>query len=48
LYLGEVEDMERAVLDGQSPRISLANSRGNVATILALVESARTGQAVRL
>ncbi len=48
LYLGEIEDMERAVLDGQSPRISLENSRANVATILALLESARTGQAVHL
>ena len=48
LYLGEVEDMERAVLDGQSPRISLENSRGNIATILALLESARTGQVVRV
>ena len=48
LYLGEIEDMECAVLDGQPPRISLVNSRGNVATILALLESARTGQVVRL
>jgi predicted dehydrogenase len=48
LYQGEIEDMERAVLDGQPPRISLENSRGNVATILALLESARTGQVVRL
>ncbi len=31
LYRGEIEDMERAVLDGQAPRISLENSRGNVA-----------------
>jgi predicted dehydrogenase len=48
LYRGEIEDMERAVLDGQPPRISLENSRANVATILALLESARTGQVVRL
>ena len=48
LYRGEIEDMERVVLDGQAPRISLANSRANVATILALLESARTGQPVRL
>jgi D-xylose 1-dehydrogenase (NADP+, D-xylono-1,5-lactone-forming) len=47
LYLGEIEDMERAVLDHQSPRISLEDSRGNVATILALLESARSGQVVR-
>ena len=48
LYRGEIEDMEHAVLDGDAPRISLENSRGNVATILALLESARTGQVVRL
>jgi predicted dehydrogenase len=48
LYQGEIEDMEAAVLDGQTPRISLVNSRGNVATIAALLESARTGQVVRL
>ena len=48
LYRGEIEDMERTVLDGQTPRISLENSRANVATILALLESARSGQAVRL
>ena len=41
LYRGEVEDMEDAVLDGQPPRISLEDSRGNLRTILALIESAR-------
>ena len=48
LYQGEIEDMERALLDGQPPRISLENSRGNVAAILALLESARRGQVVRV
>lgn len=48
LYAGEVEDMEAAVLDGKSPRISLADSRGNVAAIEALIESARSGRLVRL
>jgi D-xylose 1-dehydrogenase (NADP+, D-xylono-1,5-lactone-forming) len=48
LYHGEVEDIERAVLDAQAPRISLEDSRANVAAILALLESARTGQVVRL
>ena len=48
LYRGEIDDMEQAVLGGQAPRISLENSRGNVATILALLESAQTGQVVRL
>jgi xylose dehydrogenase (NAD/NADP) len=48
LYVGEIEDMERAALDGQPQRISLAESRGNVATIVALLESARTGKVVKL
>lgn len=48
LYSGEVEDMEGAILDGKPPRISLADSRGNVATIVALIESAASGRAVRI
>ena len=48
LYMGEVDDMCDAILLGKPPRISLAESRGNVATILALLESANTGKAVRL
>jgi predicted dehydrogenase len=48
LYLGEVEDMADAVLLGKSPRISLQDSRVNIATIRALLESARTGVAVKL
>jgi predicted dehydrogenase len=48
LYLGEVEDMADAVLLGHAPRISLEDSRGNVAAITALLESARTGKPVRL
>ena len=48
LYMGEVDDMCDAILLGRPPRISLAESRGNVATILALLESANTGKAVRL
>jgi predicted dehydrogenase len=48
LYLGEIEDMEHAILDGRAPRISLDNSRGNVAVIGALLESARSGQCVKL
>jgi xylose dehydrogenase (NAD/NADP) len=48
LYLGEVEDMADAILNGKPPRISLADSRNNVATILALLESARTGKPVTL
>jgi len=48
LYLGEVEDMADAILLGKTPRISLDDSRANVATILALLESAQTGAAVKL
>jgi predicted dehydrogenase len=46
LYLGEVEDMCDAIMQGKAPRISLANSRGNIATILALLESAQSGKPV--
>jgi predicted dehydrogenase len=42
LYIGEVEDMADAVLLGREPRISLADSRANVAVISALLESARS------
>jgi len=48
LYIGEVENMADAILLGQEPRISLNDSRVNVAVICALLESARTGKAVRL
>jgi len=44
LYLGEVEDMADAVLLGRPPAISLAESRGNVATLVALYQSAREGR----
>jgi predicted dehydrogenase len=47
LYLGEVEDMADAILLGKDSRISLDDSRANVAVILALLESSRTGQPVR-
>ena len=46
LYLGEVEDMADAILLGKAPRISLADSRGNVAAIVALLQSAREGRPV--
>jgi predicted dehydrogenase len=46
LYLGEVEDMADAILLGKAPCISLADSRGNVAAILALLQSAREGRPV--
>jgi predicted dehydrogenase len=48
LYLGEVEDLAGAILDGKQPLISLADSRANVAAINALLRSARERQVVRL
>ncbi len=48
LYSGEVEDMTDAVLLGKTPRVTLADSRANVAAILALLESARTGKPVMI
>jgi predicted dehydrogenase len=48
LYLGEVEDLADAILDGKSPRISLADSRSNVKVILAFLRSADSGQPVVL
>jgi D-xylose 1-dehydrogenase (NADP+, D-xylono-1,5-lactone-forming) len=48
LYLGEVQDLERAVLDGARQAMSLADSRGNVATLAALHHAAQTGQSVRV
>ncbi|MFC1466252.1 MAG: Gfo/Idh/MocA family protein [Candidatus Brachytrichaceae bacterium NZ_4S206] len=46
LYLGEVEDLADAILNGATPRISLQDSRANVAAILALLRSAREGRPV--
>ncbi len=48
LYMGEVEDMCDAILQGGPPRVGLNDSRGNVATILALLESARSGKTIRM
>jgi predicted dehydrogenase len=47
LYIGEVEDLADAILLGGAPRISLDESRANVALIRAFLESARTGRPVR-
>ena len=48
LYLGEVEDMARVILEGKHPQVDLRDSRNNVATILALLSSARENKPVRL
>jgi D-xylose 1-dehydrogenase (NADP+, D-xylono-1,5-lactone-forming) len=42
LYLGEVEDIASAVLEGATPRISLSETRDNIATINAVLNSAHT------
>jgi D-xylose 1-dehydrogenase (NADP+, D-xylono-1,5-lactone-forming) len=47
-YLLEIEDLADCVRTGRAPRVSLAESRGNVATIVALLESARSGRPVTL
>lgn len=48
LYLGEVEDMCDAILDNKPSRISLSDSRGNVKTILGLIESADAGRPIQI
>ncbi|HWQ83393.1 MAG TPA: Gfo/Idh/MocA family oxidoreductase, partial [Anaerolineales bacterium] len=48
LYLGEVEDMHSAVLDGQPPYLRLSETRDHIRTILALYEAARTHRIVHL
>ena len=48
LYLGEIQDIEAAVLDGRPTRVALADSRGNIAALAALHEAARTGRVVTL
>lgn len=48
LYLGEIEDMADAIIENKPTRISLADSRNNVATIVALLESARENSPIRL
>jgi len=48
LYIGEVEDMADAILLGQPPRMSLDDSRGNAAAILALLASAQSGKPVAI
>lgn len=48
LYLGEVEDLQNAILDGSPTLISLKETRNHVRTALALYESAKTGHPVRL
>jgi len=48
LYLGEIEDLQNAVLHGKSPLITLSDSRANISTIIALYESARISRPILL
>jgi predicted dehydrogenase len=48
LYIGEVEDMHAAILDGEPNYLKLEETRNHVATVLALYESANTGKVVKL
>ena len=48
LYLGEVEDLADAILLHKPQRVTLADSRTNIATILALLQSARENRPVTL
>jgi predicted dehydrogenase len=48
LYLGEVENMADAILDDKATRISLADSRNNVATIKALLRSTQEGKPIKM
>lgn len=48
LYLGEVVDMNSAILDGKSPYLSPAESRGHIETAVALLRSAAENRAVSL
>ncbi|MBN2503216.1 MAG: hypothetical protein JXB38_20735, partial [Anaerolineales bacterium] len=48
LYLGQVENMHAAILDGQTTNVSLEQTHSHVETILALYESAKRGERVSL
>ena len=47
-FVREVEDFVGAALEGRSPSVTLADSRGNAATLAALVTAARSGRPVAL
>ncbi|MDX1414509.1 MAG: Gfo/Idh/MocA family oxidoreductase [Candidatus Promineifilaceae bacterium] len=48
LYLGEIEDMHDAILDGAKPYLGLDETRDHIRTILAVIKSAELHQPVRL
>ncbi len=48
LYLGEIEDMQAAILDGKTNYLTPDETRNHVRTTLALYQSARDERVVRL
>jgi predicted dehydrogenase len=48
LYLGEIEDMHEAILNGKPPYLTLAETRNHIRTVLALYESAKQQKPVSL
>jgi xylose dehydrogenase (NAD/NADP) len=48
LYVSQFEDFGRAARGDQPPVVTLADSRANTAALVAVLESARSGQSVRL
>jgi predicted dehydrogenase len=48
LYLGEVQDMHAAILEGKPNLLSLEETRNHIRTVLALYQAAREGQVVRI
>ena len=48
LYLGEIEDIENAILEGTQPRLSLMESKQTIQTIEALYKSSRLSRPVKL
>ena len=48
LYLGEVEDMQAAILDGAPSFITLDETRDHIRTTLALYKSAQSGKVVKV
>ncbi len=48
LYIGEVQDMHAAILEGKPNLVTLEETRNHVRTVLALYQSAKEGRLVRL
>ncbi|MCE1251938.1 MAG: Gfo/Idh/MocA family oxidoreductase [Anaerolineae bacterium] len=48
LYLGELDDMAECIWHGKTPRVTLDDTRRNTKVLLACLESANTGKAVRV